>query len=53
MHEKAAQFALILGDRLIDWCWAADIIKAGEIFMSRWWPEGAIVTNLTELLRGL
>lgn len=53
MTDECAQYALILGQSLIRWTWASNIIKAAEIFKMEWWPEGAIVINLTELLRGL
>lgn len=53
-ENELEQYALVLDGRMIDWVEAEDILEAGYHFMAAGnWPEGAVLTSLTALLRGM
>ena len=53
--KERYQYALVSNTgNLIDWCWAENVVAAGNIFskQGRFNNEESYITNLTELLRG-
>jgi hypothetical protein len=53
--KERYQYALVSNNgALIDWCWAENVIAAGNIFsrQGRFDNESTYITNLTELLKG-